>query len=91
MQAELATLWKACFPDAPWLPGKHERWKEAGFQGTDPATDFRGGGIYSLRNLNYFAEQHPVAFQRLLTKSDGVRSDMEYPFCVAGAMLCKCF
>ena len=30
-----------------------EQWKELGFQGTDPATDFRGMGIFGLMCLQY--------------------------------------
>ena len=36
-----------------------DQWGEIGFQGRDPATDFRGLGILSLSNLVYFSKQHP--------------------------------
>ena len=29
------------------------QWKELGFQGNDPATDFRGMGIFGLMCLQY--------------------------------------
>ncbi len=32
-----------------------EGWKDLGFQGTDPATDFRGVGIFGLEQLVYLA------------------------------------
>lgn len=32
-----------------------EHWKVLGFQGTNPATDFRGMGLLGLLNLIYFA------------------------------------
>ncbi|KAK9684166.1 hypothetical protein RND81_10G190900 [Saponaria officinalis] len=55
-----------------------------GWQGTDPSTDFRGGGYISLENLIYFAEKYPESFQSLLHKVDGQRAEWEYPFAVAG-------
>eukprot|EP00892_Ulva_mutabilis_P007373 jgi/Ulvmu1/5007/UM021_0024.1 len=83
-QEELATLWRNCFPDEEWVPGPHDRWKDAGFQNRKPESDFRGGGIYSLKNLNYMAKHHNRTFQQLLWKSVGTRADLEYPFCAAG-------
>jgi hypothetical protein len=62
----------------------HRRWTDAGFQGPDPAKDFRGGGIYSLLNLLYMAEHYPQVFHQLMHKTEGVRADFEYPFSVAG-------
>ena len=32
---------------------------QIGFQGEDPATDFRGMGMSSLDDLVYFAKYHP--------------------------------
>ncbi|GAA0173994.1 scaffold/adaptor protein [Lithospermum erythrorhizon] len=55
-----------------------------GWQGTDPSTDFRGGGFISLENLIYFAKAYPESFQDLLSKRIGERSEWEYPFAVAG-------
>jgi ELMO/CED-12 family len=85
VQEALAKLFEACFPDEPAQAAPCERWKDAGFQGEDPANDFRGGGIYSLLNLLYMAQNHEETFQRLLTKADGERSEWEYPFSAAGA------
>ena len=84
LQVELASLWKHCFPAEPWYCGPSDRWKDAGFQGSNPAHDFRGGGIFSLRNLIYMAKHHKHTFHRLLWKETGERSDFEYPFCAAG-------
>ena len=33
---------------------EEEKWKIFGFQSTNPRTDFRGAGIYSLKFMNYF-------------------------------------
>nr|CAD1844930.1 unnamed protein product [Ananas comosus var. bracteatus] len=61
-----------------------EQWKEMGWQGKDPSTDFRGGGFISLENLLFFARNYPKSFQDLLRKQDGDRALWEYPFAVAG-------
>lgn len=65
-----------------------------GWQGTDPATDFRGGGLVSLQNLLYLADHYPNLFSALMHKSHGDRAlDLpldeggrggEYPFAAAG-------
>ena len=55
----LLRLWKAVFPDQELKSRVSEQWKQMGFQGTDPATDFRGMGLLGLFNLIYIAETHP--------------------------------
>ncbi|KAJ4796073.1 ELMO/CED-12 family protein [Rhynchospora pubera] len=83
-QEALRQLWRLAYPERMIPPFKSNLWKEMGWQGADPSTDFRGGGFISLENLIYFAETYPESFQRLLHKQDGVRSEWEYPFAVAG-------
>ncbi|KAH9589454.1 ELMO domain [Trypanosoma melophagium] len=61
----LSTLWKAHWQcmhyDIPPLNAdmSSNRWKELGFQGTNPVTDFRGAGLLSLVQLVYLVETHP--------------------------------
>ncbi|GJN31328.1 hypothetical protein PR202_gb19714 [Eleusine coracana subsp. coracana] len=83
-QDALRQLWRLAYPTREIPPLKSELWKEMGWQGTDPATDFRGGGLVSLENLIFFARNYPNSFQMLLNKVQGQRSDWEYPFAVAG-------
>ena len=52
-------------------------WKEFGFQGLDPATDFRGGGVFSLYNLVAVSGSYPRMWGRML-------QDADYPVAVAG-------
>ncbi|KAI3525821.1 hypothetical protein L1887_04942 [Cichorium endivia] len=83
-QDALRQLWRSAYPNRE-LPGlKSEVWKEMGWQGSDPSTDFRGGGFISLENLIFFAKRYPEAFQNLLNKNEGNRAEWEYPFAVAG-------
>ncbi|XP_076888752.1 uncharacterized protein LOC143539289 isoform X2 [Bidens hawaiensis] len=83
-QESLRALWKAAFPEEELTGLITDQWKEMGWQGKDPSTDFRGGGFISLENLLYFARNFPKSFQDLLRKQEGDRSMWEYPFAVAG-------
>lgn len=56
---------------------RSEAWKQFGFQGIDPATDFRGGGLLSLSQLVYLGTTYPLAYAMMFVKE-------EYPFAVAG-------
>jgi ELMO domain-containing protein len=62
-------------------------WQEMGWQGLDPATDFRGAGRFGLENLLALGRERPELFRSLLKKERGQRSAWEYPFCVAGLNL----
>lgn len=83
-QDALRALWCAAYPEAELRGLISEQWKEMGWQGKDPSTDFRGGGFISLENLLFFARTYPKSFQDLLRKQVGNRSAWEYPFAVAG-------
>ncbi|XP_022933026.1 ELMO domain-containing protein A-like isoform X2 [Cucurbita maxima] len=83
-QEALRALWNVAFPEEELRGLISEQWKEMGWQGKDPSTDFRGGGFISLENLLFFARNFPKSFQDLLRKQEGDRSLWEYPFAVAG-------
>ncbi|KAL8131319.1 uncharacterized protein LOC141710551 isoform X1 [Apium graveolens] len=83
-QASLLALWKLAFPNVPLSGFISEQWKEMGWQGCNPATDFRGCGFIALENLLFFAKSYPACFFRLLFKKGGKRAEWEYPFAVAG-------
>mmetsp|Transcript_11110 Transcript_11110/g.45297 ORF Transcript_11110/g.45297 Transcript_11110/m.45297 type:complete len:730 (+) Transcript_11110:214-2403(+) len=82
-EAMLMQLWRAVFPDLELKSRVSEQWKAMGFQGTDPATDFRGMGLLGLSNLIYIAEKHPVIFRRIV-KEQASRDDNDYPVAVTG-------
>lgn len=86
-QDALKQLWRLAYPDRQLPSLKSDLWKEMGWQGSDPSTDFRGGGFISLENLIFFAQKYPSSFQSLLHKKDGNRAEWEYPFAVAGINL----
>jgi len=74
-EAQLMLLWKMVFPDVQLESRVSEQWKKMGFQGTDPATDFRGMGLLGLQNLMYFAETYPEIFRKIV-KEQSSRSDL---------------
>ncbi|KAH6767518.1 ELMO/CED-12 family protein [Perilla frutescens var. hirtella] len=83
-QEALWSLWHAAFPEKKLHGLISDQWKEMGWQGKDPSTDFRGGGFISLENLLYFERNFSKSFQDLLRKQEGDRAMWEYPFAVAG-------
>ncbi|KAJ6771471.1 ENGULFMENT AND CELL MOTILITY [Salix koriyanagi] len=54
-QDALRALWSATYPDRELSGLISDQWKEMGWQGRDPSTDFRGAGFISLENLLFFA------------------------------------
>ncbi|XP_020570746.1 ELMO domain-containing protein A isoform X2 [Phalaenopsis equestris] len=83
-QDALKALWDASFPEINLTGLVSEQWKDMGWQGANPSTDFRGCGFISLENLLFFARTYPASFQRILFKQEGIRAAWEYPFAVAG-------
>lgn len=83
-QEALRALWYATYPGQELQSLISDQWKEMGWQGRDPSTDFRGAGFISLENLLFFAKTFCTSFQRLLNKQGGKRATWEYPFAVAG-------
>lgn len=60
-QQILLSLWSLSFDSPPELISAE--WVKIGFQGQDPSTDFRGGGLFSLQQMIYFAESYPSFYQ----------------------------
>ncbi|KAI3499127.1 hypothetical protein L1887_34920 [Cichorium endivia] len=83
-QKALIDLWYLAYPDVKLQGLTSEQWKDMGWQGVNPSTDFRGCGFLSLENLLFFAKKFPAAFRRLLFKECGDRAAWEYPFAAAG-------
>lgn len=71
-QQRLMELWKLTFPSEPFPGPPSEHWKRIGFQGCDPATDFRAAGLFGLDSIIRFAKRHNESFQDIIQHS--------YPF-----------
>ena len=74
---------------APPFPGKvSQSWKLLGFQGTNPATDFRGVGLLSLQVLVYLGEEHKELVHVLMSlQNAALMRPREYPLACAGINL----
>uniref|UniRef100_A0AAV1T525 ELMO domain-containing protein n=1 Tax=Peronospora matthiolae TaxID=2874970 RepID=A0AAV1T525_9STRA len=82
-EAMLEQLWRNLKPNVRRKGGRiTKEWGEIGFQGTDPMSDFRGMGIFSLVQLNYFTKNYKVEAQRALEESN--HPTRWYPFAVTG-------
>merc|ERR1712137_123715 len=53
-------------------------WDNIGFQGKDPATDFRGQGLLGLTNLMFFAKYYRDDSKEMLSRPHG-----GFPFAIA--------
>jgi len=83
-KALLDRLWRAVFGD---LTPEHWRW--LGFQGTNPASDFRGMGVLSLYLMTYLAETRPQYCRTICEASRlGTTNEREYPWATAGINIC---
>ncbi|KAJ8556358.1 hypothetical protein K7X08_023116 [Anisodus acutangulus] len=79
----LRALWKAAFPVEELHGLISEQWKEMGWQGKDPSSDFRYISIFSPS----LPPRHPKnkkTLMDLLQKQEGDRALWEYPFAVTG-------
>lgn len=83
-QEGLRELWDLAFPGSMYPGPKDPKWKDMGWQGTDPTTDFRAAGLLGLDCLLYLGRRQPALFRDLLNKTRGQRSSWEYPFGAAG-------
>ena len=80
-EKELLALWTTTFPDTELPARKCTEWGRLGFQGSDPATDFRAMGLLGLRVLLFALREHQGAFAAILAE------DKEYPWAITGINL----
>ena len=67
---KLLQLWQKLKPNVQLDQRISKMWTDIGFQGNDPATDFRGMGFLGLQNLLYFATEHTETARQILSHSD---------------------
>eukprot|EP00040_Diaphanoeca_grandis_P005248 m.32016 g.32016 ORF g.32016 m.32016 type:complete len:286 (+) comp16566_c0_seq1:218-1075(+) len=66
----LKILWRILKPDIPYQRIS-PIWPDIGFQGKNPATDFRGQGVLGLINLVHFVENYETEAQDMLHRPHG--------------------
>ncbi|KAG6483947.1 hypothetical protein ZIOFF_060740 [Zingiber officinale] len=77
-QEALLSLWYASFPETQLTGLVSEQWKDMGWQGPNPSTDFRGCGFIALENLLFFARTYPSAKMLLLLQHTLLSCDAAY-------------
>jgi ELMO/CED-12 family/SAM domain (Sterile alpha motif)/N-terminal or F0 domain of Talin-head FERM/ELMO, armadillo-like helical domain len=82
-EAVLMALWHTVNPNVKLQSRVSDQWKELGFQGADPATDFRGMGLIGLKHLLYFAKVYTSTFKDM-AHQQASRETKYYPTAVAG-------
>ena len=61
----LKSIWSAMRPEEPYVR-TGAGWKEIGFQGEDPASDVRAGGLLAVQCLSHFATTQTVGMRLML-------------------------
>ncbi|GJJ78553.1 ELMO domain-containing protein [Entomortierella parvispora] len=79
---KLTQLWDLLCPNEKLVSRYTKQWTEIGFQGKDPATDFRGMGMLGLDDLVYYAKHYPVSSKYTLECSHHETS--WYSFAIVG-------
>lgn len=74
----LQQLWMACGKPANSFARTGKQWGELGFQGEDPVTDLRGGGVLALRQLVHFAQSFPTAMKEMMAYNKTVQDAGEH-------------
>ncbi|KAJ9063836.1 hypothetical protein DSO57_1036806 [Entomophthora muscae] len=81
-EQKLLELWNALKPNEPLKDRISLQWESIGFQGRDPASDFRGMGILGLEDLLYFSKTYSEVARAVLERSNHPTS--WYSFALAG-------
>ena len=68
-EKKLMELFRSLLPDETLDNRISAKWKDLGFQGMDPATDFRGMGALALDQLYFFAKTQPGPAKKTLSSS----------------------
>lgn len=84
-EKQLMKLWNLMKPETTLERRKTKQWGQLGFQGDDPATDFRGMGILGLQNLIFFAENYNSIASKVLSQS--LHPKFGYSYAVVGINL----
>lgn len=81
---QLESLWWKMYPDLPRSGQRlSDEWGDLGFQGKDPASDFRGMGMLGLLQLVYFTSKRTELAKLTLTEANDPYA-VYFPFAITG-------
>lgn len=85
-EGKLEELWELLLPGKKRNGGRYSKdWGRIGFQQSDPASDFRGGGMLGLDQLLYLARTRTPVARRMITEP---RTETKrYPWACVGINL----
>lgn len=86
-EEKLMRLWTLMKPTTALDQRMSKQWVDIGFQGSDPATDFRGMGIQGLEDLLYFVEKYPDHARSVLQHAS--HPIHWYPYAIVGINITK--
>ena len=87
----LHTIWRVLLAPEPFVRSS-ELWKTVGFQGKDPVTDVRGGGLLAMECLATFATRHTQGLKAMLRdlhELEHISPESFYPISTTAIMLCS--
>lgn len=85
-ESKLEELWELLRPGTKREGGRYSKeWGRIGFQQSDPASDFRGGGMLGLDQLLYFARTRTSVARRMI--SEPSTETKRYPWACVGINL----
>ncbi|KAL7696461.1 engulfment and cell motility domain 2 [Lotmaria passim] len=74
----LQQLWMATGKPATSYNRLGPQWGALGFQGEDPTTDLRGGGVLALRQLVHFAQTYNTAFREMMAYNERIQRENKH-------------
>lgn len=85
-EAKLEKLWQNLLPGQERSGGRYTReWGRIGFQQSDPASDFRGGGMLGLEQLLFLVSTRTTVARRMISEPSAETS--RYPWACVGINL----
>jgi hypothetical protein len=86
----LRSIWRNLRPTESFVR-KGNAWKAVGFQGSDPATDVRGGGLLAVQCLEHFCDVHAAGMRTMIEQLEVVNAasaERFYPISTTAIVVC---
>lgn len=87
-ETKLETLWEYLLPGQERQGGRLSKdWNRIGFQQSDPASDFRGGGVLALDQLLHIASNRTAIARKMIVQPSDETA--RYPWACVGINLTR--